>query len=165
MAGFPWGTVNVMLVSNNVVDAVAACWCAPPLPIGMSDVEPKIVELMTEINYTRSVTRSWIRVLLSEEAQLEVVAEQIPIYVTLPSIPLPWDTARIIKGFLLDDTKPVVVDSPDASTVLHVARYSFQQLSHLRYVLVGPLCLQTALEERVCQEKLCTIWCELDPRS
>ena len=87
MAGFPWGTVDVMLVSNNVVDAVAACWCAPPLRIGMSDVEPNIVELMTEINYTRSVTRSWIRVLLSEEAQLEVVAEQIPIYVILPSIP------------------------------------------------------------------------------
>ena len=99
------------------------------------------------------MTRSWIRVLLSEEAQLEVFAEQISIYVTLPSIPLPWDTARIIKGFLLDDTKPVVVDSPDASTVLHVARYSFQQLSHLRYVLVGPLCLQAALEERVCQER------------
>ena len=109
---------------------------------------------MTEIKYTRAVTRSWIRVLLSEEAQQEVVAEQIfPIDVTLPSIPLPWDTARIIMGFLLDDPKPIVVSCSVASTVLHVARHSFQTLPHFSYALVGPLYLQAALQERVCQER------------
>ena len=119
----------------------------------MDDIEPHMVELMTEINYTRSVTRSWIRVLLSEEAQLDVVAEQISIYVTLPSIPLPWDTARIIKEFLFDDTKPVVVNSPVASPLLHVVRHSLRQLSHSSYALVEPPYVQAALEERVCQER------------
>ena len=100
-----FGTVDVMLVSNSVVDAVAACWCAPPLRIGMSDVEPNIVELMTEINYTRSVTRSWIRVLLSEEARRADTD-----LCDSPFDPLPWHTARTIEDFLSDDTKPVVVN-------------------------------------------------------
>ena len=56
-------------------------------------------------------------------------------------------------GFLLDDLKPAVVSSPVASTVLHVVKLSFQQLPHFSYALVGPFCLQAALEERVCQER------------
>ena len=43
-------------------------------------------------------------------------------------------------GFLIDD-----VSCPDASTVLHVARHSFQQFRHFSYALVRPLYLQAKL--------------------
>ena len=153
MSGRLWGTADAMVVSNSIVDDVAVCWRAAPLRISMSNVEVRAAQLMTKINYTRTVTRSWIRVLLSEEAQQEVVAEQIAIYVTVPSINLPLDTARVVIGFLLADPEPVVVNTLADATILHVARDPYQVLPHVSYALLDSFCLQAALEERLCQEK------------
>ena len=84
MAGLAWEMVDAILVSTSVSGAVVDCWAVPPLRISLNDLDPENTKMLTAISHTRSVTRSWLRVLFSEEAQHKAASEEIALYLTVP---------------------------------------------------------------------------------
>ena len=107
---------------ESVATMVAAVWDAPPLRIMSWDADsPNNRNLIEDIGRTRHMTRSWLRVLRSEESLHEVLDEALSVYRTAPFIGLPLDTTRLVLSFALSEVLPPLLVCPANVRTIYIA--------------------------------------------
>lgn len=109
MQGGRFGSLGFLIVPTTVANRVASTWSVNPLWIHVDEaVDDAVVDLLSDVQRLRSMTRSWLRILVQEKCANVAGQQSIVILSTASGLPLP-----VIVMYSIPDE--LGLSMPDAS--------------------------------------------------